>query len=34
MTPAEVDQLLKNLMLKDLRIQTRVRGLSPAGALR
>jgi hypothetical protein len=27
----DVDKMLKNLMLKDMRIQCRLRGLSPAG---
>jgi hypothetical protein len=31
LTTAEVDTLLRPLTIKDLRIQTRVRGLSPAG---
>lgn len=31
MTPAEVDNLLRPILLKDLRIQTRARGISPAG---
>ena len=31
MTPAEVDALVKPLTIKDLRVQTRVRGLTPAG---
>lgn len=29
--PVDVDKLLKQVMLKDLRIQCRARGLSPAG---
>ncbi len=33
LSPAEVDNLLRPLLLKDLRIQCRVRGLSPAGGL-
>jgi SPIRAL1-like protein len=31
MSPHEVDKMLKGVMLKDLRIQCRARGLSPAG---
>jgi SPIRAL1-like protein len=31
MTPEEVDKTLKQVLLKDLRIQCRARGLSPAG---
>jgi hypothetical protein len=31
LTTAEVDSLLRPLTIKDLRVQTRVRGLSPAG---
>jgi SPIRAL1-like protein len=31
MSPEEVDKMLKQVMLKDLRIQCRARGLSPAG---
>ncbi len=31
MSAVEVDKMLKPVMLKDLRIQCRVRGLSPAG---
>lgn len=30
----DVDQLMRTLLLKDLRVQLRLRGLSPAGALR
>ncbi|PNW78906.1 hypothetical protein CHLRE_09g394065v5 [Chlamydomonas reinhardtii] len=33
MTPAEVDALVKPLTIKDLRVQTRVRGLTPAGGI-
>ncbi len=29
--PVDVDKLLKQMLLKDLRIQCRARGLSPAG---
>lgn len=31
MSPDDVDKMLKAMMLKDLRIQCRARGLSPAG---
>lgn len=31
MTPTEIDQMLRGLTIKDMRIQTRTRGLSPAG---
>ena len=31
MSSVDVDKMLKPVMLKDLRIQCRVRGLSPAG---
>jgi SPIRAL1-like protein len=31
MSGVDVDKLLKSLMLKDMRIQCRGRGLSPAG---
>lgn len=31
MTPEDIDQMLKQVLLKDLRIQCRARGLSPAG---
>lgn len=31
MTPVEVDKMLKQILLKDLRVQCRARGLSPAG---
>lgn len=31
MTPEECDRMLKPILLKDLRIQCRARGLSPAG---
>lgn len=31
MTPEEVDKMLKQILLKDLRVQCRARGLSPAG---
>lgn len=33
MTPLDVDIMLRGLQLKDLRVQTRVRGLSPAGGV-
>lgn len=33
MTPVEVDQMLRGLNVKDLRIQLRQRGQSPAGSL-
>lgn len=31
MAPEDVDRMLKPILLKDLRIQCRARGLSPAG---
>lgn len=31
MAPEELDRMLKSIMLKDMRIQCRARGLSPAG---
>jgi hypothetical protein len=31
MSPEDVDKMLKQVLLKDLRIQCRARGLSPAG---
>jgi SPIRAL1-like protein len=31
MNPQDVDKMLKPVLLKDLRIQCRARGLSPAG---
>ncbi len=34
LSESEVDSLLKPLSIKDLRIQTRVRNLSPAGVAR
>lgn len=33
MTPAEIDNMLRPLLLKDLRVQLRARGLSPAGSI-
>eukprot|EP00197_Chlamydomonas_leiostraca_P015503 CAMPEP_0202867218 /NCGR_PEP_ID=MMETSP1391-20130828/8941_1 /ASSEMBLY_ACC=CAM_ASM_000867 /TAXON_ID=1034604 /ORGANISM="Chlamydomonas leiostraca, Strain SAG 11-49" /LENGTH=187 /DNA_ID=CAMNT_0049547235 /DNA_START=80 /DNA_END=643 /DNA_ORIENTATION=+ len=33
MTPAEVDNVIRPLLLKDLRIQCRVRGVSPGGGI-
>lgn len=32
-TPAEVDNVLRPLTIKDLRVQSRARGLSPAGGV-
>lgn len=32
MNPVEVDDLLKPVLLKDLRIQCRARGLNPGGS--
>ena len=31
MSPEECDKMIKQVLLKDLRIQCRARGLSPAG---
>jgi SPIRAL1-like protein len=31
MSPEEIDRALKQVLLKDLRIQCRARGISPAG---
>lgn len=33
MNPTELDDLVRPLTIKDLRVQTRVRGLSPAGGI-
>jgi protein SPIRAL1 and related proteins len=33
MTPEDVDRMIRPVLLKDMRIQCRARGISPAGGL-